>query len=406
MLNGLTDYTTTGPRHASTCYVWPSSACPVGCQHCNYASPISIGALDRYSVAKNQDHLLGVVNGMGLWKAVLSGGGEPMVEPEFCAHFFANVSSPNLEELELITAAHFATSMGETRDAIRPLVDAWRSRPDHKKIQFRIRVSLDWFHAERIGVEPAANVIKILKHPDFADVDVYIRSVLLSDDDTTTALAQVLGAERNKIDDYVEELILPHGHTVLVYYKNLILDGRLTMKRLDRMPIGLPPASRAEEFGQRFRRSDGRQIPARTYNGPEVRHLDGLACLIEDDGRIRVLEGNDLSISPMVGDVSSWEEAITQIYRDPVSVFLIDEGPEALATLLAPFYPDAEMLAVDTNQLYHLAEMLLSSPDRRLTAMLLTLDEHMKQGVVTCQEPEWVDLAWTALEPYHARAAR
>jgi hypothetical protein len=334
---------------------------------------------------------------MGLWKAVLSGGGEPMVEREFCADFFRRVASPDLEELELITAAHFATSEYETRRGLEPLVEAWMSRPDHERVKFRIRVSLDWFHAEKIGVAPAANAIRAVDTGGLGEADIYIRSVLLSGDDTTGALAKTLGAQRNPIDDYREELLLSSGRTVVVYYKNLILDGRITPGRLEKMPVGLPSESRVDAFGKRFERPDGRQIPARTYNGPEVKHLDGLACLVEDDGRIRILEGNDISRSPYVASVDSWHQAIHEIYKDPLSIFLVEEGPAELAVLMKEHYADSASLETDTNQLYHLAEMLLSTADRRLTAMLLVLAKHLDEGIVSLPDLGLIDEAWNAL---------
>jgi hypothetical protein len=404
LLGMIREYTVTGPTHASTCYVWPSSECPVGCQHCNYASPTSIRSLDRYSVAEHGQQLLQTVNGMGLWKAVLSGGGEPMVEPAFCAEFFAGVRSPSLEELELITAAHFASSVDAARASLEPLVAAWDSRPDRSTTQFRVRISLDWFHAQQIGVAPAANVIRALGEPDLCEADVYIRSVLLSGDDTTAMLADELGARRRPVDDYREELILSDGRSVLVYYKNLIVDGRLTHTKLERLPVGVPVASRYDQFGERFRRSDGRQVPARTYNGPEVRHLDGLACLIEDDGRIRILEGNDLTISPTVAEVSGWDDAIARLYRDPITVFLVDEGPSALAELMAGHYPDSVRFEQETNQLYHLSEMLLSTSDRRLTAMLLILERDLERGVVAIDDRAAISAAWAAVEPFVGRS--
>ena len=131
IIGTVSRYSRHGPVHASTCYVWPSSECPVGCGHCNYASPMSLDRLTRYSVARDPGPVINLMNGMGLWKAVLSGGGEPMVEPEFCERFVHEIDSPDLEEIELITSAHFAATQRETRSRLTGLVDAWRSRPEN-----------------------------------------------------------------------------------------------------------------------------------------------------------------------------------------------------------------------------------------------------------------------------------
>lgn len=397
LLDSLPRYTEHGPAHASTCYVWPSSECPVGCGHCNYASPMSLDRMARYSVARDPAPVMKLMNGMGLWKAVLSGGGEPMVEPEFCELFVHEIDSPNLDEIELITSAHFAENVEETQRRVRSLVDAWRTRAaDLTQARFTIRISLDWFHAQRIGVGPAARVIEVLGEDDLRDVGCYIRSVLLDGDDTITRLAAELGATVTEIQDYQQELRLPDGRTVLVYHKNLIVDGRMNQRKLSRLPISVPTQSRADVFGKRFENDKGKNVPARTYNGPSVKHLDGLACLIDDDGRVRILEGNDPNRSPNVRQMDDWPTAIDYLYRDPITVYLVENGPQELAGILADAFPEAASMAADTNQLYHLTEMLFAKSGHRLYAMLRILESHIEDGRIAVDGAA-LERAWALL---------
>jgi len=397
ILDSLPEYQQHGPTHASTCYVWPSSECPVGCGHCNYASPLSLNRMTRYSVARDPGPVLRTMNSMGLWKAVLSGGGEPMVEPEFCERFVAEIDSPNLDEIELITSAHFAETDEEARAALLRLVQAWRDRgPELAKARFTVRISLDWFHAQRIGVGPAARVIRILSEPGLEDVGCYIRSVLLDNDPTMADLAKELGGHLTEMDDYQQRIVIPGGRTVLAYHKNLIIEGRMNERKLSRLPISVPTASRADVFGKRFENAGGEQVPARTYNGPTVVHLDGLACLIDDDGKARILEGNDPGRCADVRDFPDWPSAVSYLYADPLTVFLVDHGPQALAALMGDAFPDAPLAASDTNQLYHLTELLLTTPERRLYAMLRVLEIHLAEERVTV-DAALLDRAWRAL---------
>lgn len=384
ILGGLGRYASHGPELASTCYVWPSSECPVGCGHCNYASPTNLRGMQRYSVARTPDDVMRVMNTMGLWKAVLSGGGEPMVEPEFCERFINEVNSPHLAEIELITSAFFAPDRADCEHWIKRLVAAWRGRSGTiASPTFSVRISLDWFHARRIGVEPTAQVIEVLGADDSSDINCYIRSVLLDNDPTFTQLAERLNGRLSPIEDYRQRLHLPDGRAILIYYKNLILEGRMTRRRLSKLAVDLPAESEVAAFGERFRNGTGHHVPARVYNGPEVRHLEGLACLIEDDGRIRILEGNDPSRSPYVADIASWSEAVRYLYADPLTVYLVDKGPEALAALISDEFPEAGNASYDTNQLYHLTEHILGAPARRLYAMLRVLDEHLAAARVS-----------------------
>lgn len=383
LLAALPTYADPGPSFASTCYVWPTDDCSVGCAHCNFASPRSSKAFDRYRIADDADRALELVNRMGLWKAVLSGGGEPMEEPDFCERFIADIDSAQLAEIELITSAAFATTKTETARVLDRLHNAWRTRGSGKaEADFTVRLSVDWFHTKRIGIEPPANVLRVLSSPEYADVGCYLRSVLLDNDTTITDLANELGATLGAIEDYCQVMTLPNGREVLVYYKNLIFDGRMTSRRLRSLPVGVPKAAQADVFGERFRSATGKQVPARVYNGPDVVHLDGLACVLEASGGIKILEGNHPHRFPSLRDTTSWAEALEYLYRDPLTVTLVRDGPEGLVELIADHYPHVRDTSATTNQLYYLSDRILDDPVVALLATVRAVEDHVDAAVL------------------------
>lgn len=360
-----------GPRFASTCYVWPTASCSVGCSHCNFAAPPHSRGLDRWRLADDRDRAIDFVNQMGLWKAVLSGGGEPMDEPEFCHHFIANVESPELEEIELITSGGFAASQTAADNIVEQMTASWRSRSGCLSApSFTIRLSVDWFHARRLGVEPAARIIRSLQRLGASAPRCYIRSVLLERDTTMAELADAVGGTLTELFDYRQEIRFADQEPILVYYKNLIFDGRMNRRKLGGLSVSIAEDARAETFGQRFRNDRGRHVPARTYNGPTVRHLDGLATVLEDDGGIKILEGHHPERFPTLSRVDSWDAALSELYQDPLTVFLVAEGPEALAELIGTRRPDLVRSAFETNQLYYLTDRLLVEPAVALWATL------------------------------------
>ena len=93
--------------------------------------------------------------------------------------------------------------------------------------------------------------------------------------------------------DYVRHMTLPSGLELPVYYKNLIFDGRMTQSRLDANGLSLPEDSRIERFSERFRDAQGKLIAGRLYNGATPIQLDGLATVIEADGRLEILESSE-----------------------------------------------------------------------------------------------------------------
>lgn len=404
LLAALPKYADPGPSFASTCYVWPTDDCSVGCAHCNFASPRSSRAVDRYRIADDADRTLELVNRMGLWKAVLSGGGEPMEEPAFCERFIADVDSARLAEIELITSAAFATSEADTARVLERLHSAWRTRgSDKAQAGFTVRLSVDWFHAKRLGIEPVARVLRALGDPTYADVGCYLRSVWLDNDSTITDLAHELGARLGTVEDYCQVMTLPDGRDVLVYYKNLILDGRMTSRRLQSLPVSVPEAAQAHVFGERFRSATGKQVPARVYNGPEVVQLDGLACVLEASGGIKILEGNHPHRFPSLRDTTSWAGALEYLYRDPLTVALVRDGPEGLVELVADRYPHVRDASVTTNQLYYLSDRILDDPVVALLATVRAVEEHVRTADLP---PRATDLALRAHTVWERLCAR
>ncbi len=396
LLASLTRYRDPGPRNASTAYIWPTDLCLVGCGHCNFASPPSSRDPGRARITERLDGLLRMLEESRVWKVVLSGGGEPLLEQEFCRGLLAGAASPDLAELELITSGYVSADRPLTVDDVAALADAWRGgRSSHAR--FQIRISVDWFHRGRIGLQPAVDLISILTRPEFEDVGFYIRSVLLENDTTVEDLAAMLGGRVSPIEDYQQDLILPDGRTILVYYKNLILDGRITRRKLDRLPVALPAQSTIAQFGKRFEDGQGHSVPARTYNGPEVKALDGLACIFEDDGAIKILEGNAPDRVANLAALGSWREVMDHFYADPITVLLVREGPDALAALIGDRYPRAASVAEDHNELYHLVARMLEAPEQALYATLRALELHIREGLVSAPD-EALARAWRALD--------
>jgi hypothetical protein len=68
------------------------------------------------------------------------------------------------------------------------------------------------------------------------------------------------------------------------------------------------------------------------------------------------------------------------LYTDPLTIYLLEDGPEALATLMQEFNADMVQLARSTNQLYFIVEKLLQTADARLWATVKVLLLHRERG--------------------------
>lgn len=151
-----------------------------------------------------------------------------------------------------------------------------------------------------------------------------------------------------------------------------------------------------------------KHVPARVYNGPEVVYLDGLACIVEAAGGIKILEGNHPHRYPTLRDTASWPEARRFLYADPLTVTLVDGGPDALVELIEHEYPHAAEVATATNQLYYLSDRILDDPVVALLATVRAAEEHLAAGALDAEATRPTEEARTAWEQIrsHGPAAR
>lgn len=382
ILHALHTYQHPGPSHVGAVYVSPTKFCHVGCDHCNFASlPMRAvpGSRDAFHTMPSQTRLLEFVNQLQAWKVVLSGGGEPLLEPAMVERFIEQVTSERLEEIEVVTSGFWGKTPAAAQKVLARLAHAYHRRASTSHAKFFLRLSVDWFHRQSLGLAPIEEILRVLDRPDFADIHCYIRSVLLLDDSTMEDLATAVGAQLGPLADYQQLLTLPSGRQIPVYYKNLILDGRLSQQNLGLFPVKPSPVASANVFSDRFRDTAGRFIPGLTYGGPIVRHLDGVALDIEHDGSVRILEATAPDNVPSLY-THDWPAAREMLYTDPLTIYLLEDGPEALAALMQDFHADTVRVAKSTNQLYFMVNKLLNTPDARLWATVNVLLLHRERG--------------------------
>ena len=369
LIAALPSYNNPGPTDAGTVYVWPTKYCTAWCEHCNFASPLPrrpIKVTDAFHTKYAQDKLISFVNQLGMWKAVLSGGGEPFLEKNTVFRFVRDVQSDKLEEIELITNCFWAKNKSSTYRVLDKLYNSYCRRKTPTNPILTLRLSVDWFHRRRIGLEPIINVIKAWESEQYTNLKCYIRSVLIDNDDTINDLANYLNAEVTPIYDYQQEIILPNCRRLLVYFKNLVIDGRLSRVSFTQYPVKLSTLGKIDHFATRFFNSSGRYIPGLTYNGPCVRH-DSLSLCIENDGTVKILEATSPDNTANLYQ-NNWIEARNRFYSDPLTIYLLEEGPTAFFKLMSSFLKNTHCFCDSSNKLYYHIDRLLSTSVARLWA--------------------------------------
>lgn len=299
-----------------TAFVWPTENCSVGCAHCNFASlPRRPGVSGDRALEPTQ--LVAWLAGAGARRLTLCGGGEPLDEPDFCAAAIRCAQDAGLA-VAVYTGGRSLSDPRPPEDYIR----AW-----HGSGEFWLRLSLDAFHADRLGVEVIADWIT--KCAELApDWRVTLRTLRVDGDRSVDDLAALLGATRRGPG----RLDLPSGRTLVVERMAYIVDGRGSLGLLERRGLTLPAEDAArivpwQRLAGRTRHL-GRVLSRRLTVGS--RHVD---LEIHADATVHVLESQPFDHRLRLTE-HSWAAMRDSYYRDPMVHAVAAGGLDLAAELL------------------------------------------------------------------------
>lgn len=336
-------------------YVWPTKYCGVGCSHCNFSSvkkDPSDEKAELINTIPGRERVKDFAKDSCVEKFVISGGGEPMYEIETVKYFIREIDSPRLREIEIITSGFWAKNYKYGNCVLNQLLQEFNKR-ENKSVELTIRISYDQFHAEKLGVMHVLNILNLIRKYEM--FNLYFRSVLIKTDNSFHKIADILDAKLTKIEDYKRHLILKDGRKYLIYYKNLIFDGRM---RKNRTIFDKNDYVKADKFKKRFLKVFPKHLPARVYTGPNPYYMDGLALIIESDCSLKILEGNSPDyVQSLIKD--KWSSLIRKYYMDPITIFLTTQGLDEFIKLAMQINPVLCKKILKYNQLYYLVDKIL-----------------------------------------------
>jgi hypothetical protein len=226
---------------------------------------------------------------------------------------------------------------GVSRDTPRPVMDyirdwkdAWTAAGPENPIG--IRLSVDAFHEELIGLSPVAEWIRAIDvaAPHWT---VSLRGLRVRGDHSVQRLAGMLGAEISRVTRKTAVMVLPNGRRLLIEWKGFVFEERGSLKALARRGLSLDPddAAVVEPLATQFDgvRHLGRPLSARLTVTPKVLDLE-----IHADGTVHILESQAPDLRCSLFDFS-WGEMRDRYYRDPILHRIVEGGLPAVAELIA-----------------------------------------------------------------------
>ncbi|MDO8655498.1 MAG: radical SAM protein [bacterium] len=316
------------PSRPTVAFVWPTELCSIACAHCSFGSQRA-GTPKQRLLADHPEALVKWFADAGGTKLVVCGGGEPLDEPEFVVRAIAASSQLGVG-FEVYTSGYSLLHPTRVEEYIRDWGKAWASG-NHSSSPFAVRLSVDSFHEDRIGLEPVAAWIQNIERqaPDWR---VSVRSIRVEREQSVARLATLLGARVQPIREWSAWMVLPSGRRVFVEWKGFVYEGRGRGRVLEKRGIShtFRDAAVLEPLIAEFGPDGdlGRPLSARLT--VTHRRID---LEIHSDCVVHILETQapDLRLSMLD---RSWEDMRAVYYRDPILHRVVESGLPAVAELI------------------------------------------------------------------------
>jgi len=319
------------PSNPSVAFVWPTETCSIGCAHCSYNSKKQKDG-KATPVTLYPAELIKWLAGAGVKRFVACGGGEPLDEPHFVSEAIAKCAAHGLD-FEIYTSGVSFAKPFLVKDYIIGWQQQWKNKTREGQ-RFNVRLSLDAFHEELIGLEPLVEWIEAI-HSHTPDWTVSIRSVRLEGDNSVNRLAEKLKGKLEKKNDSSGFILLPGGKKVMVQWKGFVFEGRGKFKQLERLGLKLNKEDEKviAPYKDNWNKKNELGRPLSLHHAVSFHRID---LEIHANCEVHILQSQATDLRLKFTEYS-WEEIKNSYYRDPLLHCTIENGLEGIACLLAAY---------------------------------------------------------------------
>lgn len=375
----------------SVAYFWPTKYCPIGCEHCMYASP-KPRDIDKRMILNSDavDSFIQITHEAQLESLVVSGGGEPMLEVPTVLRLIENA---NYKYFEIITGAHWAASERLTKNTFAQVQNAISNRRNTTGISpdFCFRVSIDNYHQAIVKLPWLVRMVDILREDairspedrQYPDIRLFFRTLLI-EDDTIDEFAKLLGAKLGGMNSYVRKLIFSddksHGIDSLnVFYKDMRFIGRardadaLKLTEFDQYFDSYAQAEQDVRLGMTYLKP-----------GSKGEALNGINVFVTYDGTMMPYGG----VSDVTSNIyfESYDEFQARILKDVISRTLLFKGLDTVRRIAEEVDPNLIDRIRRKNWIASVADESLDTPEKRLYISLRLLQKQIATGEVTIDD--------------------
>lgn len=356
-ISGLRSSLPAAPSTVRRLTVEVTKYCSVGCSHCKYNAPFPHKTAKRQNLFLSPDAInacADFISEAAIEHLIITGGGEPTHEMDSVCRLIEWSMAP---KISIYTAGQW----GATSDECMQHLDKFlRCLKESRAAQtLELRLSIDDFHAARIGIRPLATIIQsVIQSGDLRKlVTLRIRTVN-GHEQSVEDVASLLGGTYHRDDDFLGFLDLGRDETILVDRLNLIPAGRQKSGKA---------ASR--DLGEVWSNLEG--IQSKYGDGWPTYVNGGLNLGIRPSGKVYIYGASPENFGAIP------ERAISDVLRDlvhdPITSALSELGLPEFFRQLSYCAPKVAANALDTCEPSILVPFFCARPKELLLAKLVGL---------------------------------
>lgn len=370
----------------SVCYIFPTKYCPIGCEHCMYASP-SPANIDKKMILSNKaiNRFIEISKESNMELLSISGGGEPLLERN---KVYELIDRATFTKVEINSGGYWIKSEKSIKKTLCEIQEHIEKRKKLKKFEFNLRLSIDKFHQKVIKIENIVKLIKILRKDSeknlddqiYKDINIYFRSILIHDN-TIKTIAEKLNANLVNTKMYVDEIRfkkkIKNGlNSIMVYYKNMNYIGRAT----GNPDLAKPTVSFDECIKSYQTPENGISTGKNHYNHNwNKQKMNGLNILANYDGKIFPYGGTpDISLDLYSNE--SYKKFIDTLFKDPVSSIVIEYGIENIVDIAHEVESDIKKKIKEKSWLASISDLCFATAHLRLYISIRLIQILLQSG--------------------------
>ena len=354
--------------------------CNADCKFCIYKSPMKqIKEVNRKDELDKTgiENSIEFINKSNIGYLMISGGGEPFLKIEY---IFNLIEKTNVKDIVIVSNGFWANNYDRALNILNKL---YKIQKEHKK-KITIRISIDKWHSENLGVNHIKNIIDIVSK-SFKDNKLKLKIHTIADDDTIFNILKKTNYKYNM--KYQEEyssdnsiLNKSNRHRIfLQFFNGYELEIEFAKLFTPNLEVDLN-----NDIEKQMNIFIEDLVKSQAGNFSTVINSDntkGLDYLINYNGNISTWSNYQTYNTPNIY-IDNYETILDKVFNDLISYSFINESLDNIMKLIEKVNPIAVKRAIGINIRDYFGMYLLYENKTLLYYYIIIFKKYISENMI------------------------